>query len=65
MLVRGAVNKNHFLKVLKIGSNIYGPAEAHSLLTMIAGKTRDPLYNLDMENMYINKDSKVVSNCVY
>lgn len=50
--------------MVKIGSNIYGPEEAHFLLTMLAGKVKDPLEYLDMDNMYVTKQSKPVKRTV-
>ncbi|KAF7281419.1 hypothetical protein GWI33_004799 [Rhynchophorus ferrugineus] len=61
-MIRGSILKNTSLKSVKIGNNIYPPEESHLLLTALAGKTKDPLNYLDMENMYINKESKVVLN---
>ncbi|XP_050294958.1 leucine-rich repeat-containing protein 74A-like isoform X2 [Anthonomus grandis grandis] len=60
--IRTAVNKNHSLQILHIGNNIYAPEEAHFLLTMLAGKTKDPLYYVNMDNMYVKKESKGVLN---
>ncbi|XP_048523139.1 protein NLRC3 isoform X3 [Dendroctonus ponderosae] len=52
-ITRTALNKNHSLRTVRIGSNIYGPEEAHFLLTMLAGKAKDPLEYLDMDNMHL------------
>ncbi|KAL1497564.1 hypothetical protein ABEB36_008503 [Hypothenemus hampei] len=62
-MIRTGINNNHSLKVVKLGNNIYTPDEAHFLLTMLAGKSKDPLHHLDMANMYIKKDSKPVTGC--
>ncbi|ENN73089.1 hypothetical protein HUJ04_004307 [Dendroctonus ponderosae] len=59
-ITRTALNKNHSLRTVRIGSNIYGPEDAHFLLTMLAGKAKDPLEYLDMDNMYVNKQSKPI-----
>ncbi|XP_030757143.1 uncharacterized protein LOC115883011 [Sitophilus oryzae] len=62
-VIRGAILKNRSLKIVRIGNNIYTPDDAHSLLTVLVSKGKDPedpLKVLDMENMYINKTSKPV-----
>lgn len=55
-MIRGAAFNSKSLVSLKIGNNIITPDEAMSFLEIFTAKPKGPLQELDMENIYVNKD---------
>lgn len=44
------------LKSIKLGNNTITPDEAMSFLQVFVAKPKNPLTELDLENVFVNKD---------